>query len=83
MAVLPAFGSSVHGHGKHLQKRHEELESNLETRATGGKVSTKALQVSTINNSDGIGAGKDVYIQYSGTGNAFPAKTKWMSFVDM
>lgn len=79
MAIIPTLGMSVHHHGAHIHKRDETLE----TRATGGKVSNKALQVSTINNNDGIGAGKDIYVQYSGNGTTFPAKTKWVSFVDM
>ena len=54
--------------------------------ATGGQVSNGNVAVTSINNNDGIGAGSDTYKQYNGdgtTGAGWPAKSKWVSFVDM
>lgn len=81
----PLQGRSQSSHHSHMAQHvsHTKRNDNLETRATGGKVSNKALQISAINNNDGIGAGKDAYVQYAGNGSSFPLKTKWVSFVDM
>lgn len=49
-------------------------------------VVTGAAAVPTINNNDGIGAGSNKYKYYSGdgsTGAGWPAKSQWVSFVDM
>ena len=51
--------------------------------ATGGQVSNTAIAVSSINNTDGIGAGKDRYIQYCGKGSSFPPHSAWVSFENM
>lgn len=51
--------------------------------ATGGKVSNTAVAVSSINNTDGIGAGKDRYVQYCGKGSSFPPRSAWVSFENM
>lgn len=55
-------------------------------RRDSNAVVTGAAAVSTINNSDGVGAGSTAYHSYSGdgsTGAGWPAKSKWVSFVDM
>jgi hypothetical protein len=51
--------------------------------ATGGQVSNPKVAVTSINNKDGIGAGKDTYKLYLGDGSAFPKKSQWASFEDM
>ncbi|KAB2580097.1 putative exo-beta- -glucanase protein [Lasiodiplodia theobromae] len=54
-------------------------------RTTGGVV-TGAAAVASINNRDGIGAGKDSYTFYKGDGSpgaGWPTKDKWVSFEDM
>ncbi|KAL1965838.1 hypothetical protein VTN77DRAFT_5159 [Rasamsonia byssochlamydoides] len=53
--------------------------------ATGEKV-TKAVAVKTINDNDGVGAGKDTYTQYNGDGSTaagWPSQSEWVSFDDM
>ncbi|MCJ1342370.1 hypothetical protein MMC31_000552 [Peltigera leucophlebia] len=49
---------------------------------TGGQVGG-ALAVNSINNQDGTGVGSDTYTQYCGNGDAFPPKSKWVSFEQM
>lgn len=48
----------------------------------GGQVGG-ALAVYSINNQDGIGGGSDTYTQYCGNGDAFPPKSRWVSFEQM
>jgi hypothetical protein len=54
-------------------------------RATG-EVVTIPVAVSAVVNNDGIGAGTDKYVQYSGdgsTGDGWPDISQWASFTDM
>lgn len=51
--------------------------------ATGGQVSNRAIAVSSIKNTDGVGAGKDTYTQYCGRGSKFPPASAWVSFENM
>ena len=60
------------------------LGNLFEPRSTGGKVTNSAIAVKTINNQDGILV--DYYKQYNGDGSiaaGWPAKTSWVSFMDM
>jgi hypothetical protein len=57
--------------------------SDPEELATGGEVSNPKVAVTSINNKDGVGAGKDVYTLYLGDGSSFPKKSQWVSFEDM
>ena len=54
--------------------------------AAGGRVSNPKLQTTSINLSDGVGAGVDKYVFYQGdgtTGAGWPDKSKWVSYIDM
>jgi hypothetical protein len=51
--------------------------------ATGGQVSNPKVAVTSINNKDGIGAGKDSYKLYLGDGSSFPKQSQWASFEDL
>lgn len=51
--------------------------------ATGGQVNNGNVAVYSINDNDGIGAGRDQYTLYIGNGNTFPQKSQWVSFSDM
>ena len=54
------------------------------TDPSGGHVKDKGIAVPSINNEDGIRI--DYYTQYDGNGSTdggWPAKDKWISFVDM
>ncbi|KAI9838132.1 MAG: hypothetical protein M1819_006288 [Sarea resinae] len=51
--------------------------------ATGGQVDISALEVSSIDNDDGVGAGTDSYTFWSGNGSTWPDKSQWVSFDDM
>jgi len=73
----PFFGNS---HGNFQPARDE---SDPEELATGGQVSNPKVAVTSINNKDGVGAGKDVYTLYLGDGSSFPKKSQWVSFEDM
>ena len=78
----PFFG---HKNGN-FQPSNGESVHNEVVEATGGTVSNGNVAVTTINDNDGIGAGSDTYTQYNGdgtTGDGWPAKTQWVSFVDM
>ncbi|TVY88590.1 hypothetical protein LAWI1_G008230, partial [Lachnellula willkommii] len=44
---------------------------------------TNGAAAKTINGSDGIGAGQDVYKCYSGAWASYPKEDKWISFEDM
>jgi hypothetical protein len=48
--------------------------------ATGGQVSNPKVAVTSINNKDGIGSGKDLYTLYLGNGSSFPKQSQWVSF---
>jgi hypothetical protein len=77
----PAFFGNKHGNFQHFN----DTPSTLQTRATGGVV-TGGAAVSTINDHDGIGAGKDTYKLYLGDGSleaGWPTKEQWVSFEDM
>lgn len=63
-----------------FQSKHTSYEHAL---ATGGQVSNGAIAVSSINNTDGVGAGKDSYTQYCGDGSKFPPRAAWVSFENM
>ncbi|KAF6232147.1 hypothetical protein HO173_009530 [Letharia columbiana] len=63
-----------------FQSKHTSYEHIL---ATGGQVSNGAIAVSSINNTDGVGAGKDSYTQYCGDGSKFPTRSAWVSFENM
>ena len=51
--------------------------------ATGGQVNNGNVAVYSINDNDGIGAGRDSYTLYTGNGNTFPQKSQWVSFSSM
>lgn len=51
--------------------------------ATGGQVSNPKVAVTSINNKDGIGNGKDSYTLYLGDGSTFPKQSQWVSFENM
>lgn len=60
------------------------LGSSINSRATGGKVASEAIAVTTVNNLDGTLV--DFYKQYNGNGSiaaGWPPKTSWISFMDM
>ena len=63
-----------------FQSKDTSYEHLLET---GGKVSNPAVAVSEINNDDGVGAGRDSYTQYCGSGAEFPPASEWVSFENM
>ena len=51
-----------------------------------GEVENIKLVVNTIQNNDGVGSGSDSYTQYNGDGtyrDGWPARGRWVSFVDM
>lgn len=73
----PFFGNR---HGNFQPTREV---SDPEELATGGQVSNPKVAVTSINNKDGVGAGKDVYTLYLGDGSSFPKKSQWVSFEDM
>lgn len=59
---------------------------NKESPDTTGETVTGGAAVTTINNQDGIGAGTDTYITYSGDGSlqaGWPTLQQWVSFEDM
>jgi hypothetical protein len=74
---VPFFGNR---HGNFQPTREV---SDPEELATGGQVSNPKVAVTSINNKDGVGAGKDVYTLYLGDGSSFPKKSQWVSFEDM
>ncbi|KAM3433493.1 hypothetical protein MY4824_005911 [Beauveria thailandica] len=59
----------------------------LDSRQLGGRVSNSAIaNFNSGNTHDGIGPGKDEYHMYYGdgsTGAGWPARNRWVSFVDM
>ena len=75
--IEPFFGN-IHGNFQPSQ-----VDSAPEELATGGTVSNPKVAVTSINNKDGVGAGKDEYKLYLGDGSTFPKKEKWVSFEDM
>lgn len=60
---------------------------NSNSKRSTGEVVTGGAAVTSINNNDGIGAGSDTYVEtYEGDGSTsdgWPAKSEWVSFVDM
>ena len=79
-AEKPFFGNL---HGNFQPTR---TQKGPQPDVTGEKVQNGALQVKSINNNDGIGAGSDKYVFYKGDGTigaGWPSKSKWVSFVDM
>jgi hypothetical protein len=73
----PFFGNR---HGNFQPIRDLSVPEEL---ATGGQVSNPKVAVTSINNKDGVGAGKDAYTLYLGDGSSFPKKSQWVSFEDM
>ncbi|KAE9374629.1 hypothetical protein N431DRAFT_464865 [Stipitochalara longipes BDJ] len=73
----PFFGNS---HGN-FQPSDDAFE--FEPVATGGQVSNPKVAVTSINNKDGIGSGKDSYTLYLGNGSSFPKESQWVSFENM
>lgn len=67
--------------------RIEAYRYHNTTRTTdpgGGKVTNSGIAVPSVNNQDGILI--DYYTQYNGNGSTddgWPAKDKWISFMDM
>lgn len=62
-------------------------ELSLDTRQLGGTVTNGALANWNSNNiNDGVGGGSDSYKMYWGTGTTgegWPDRSRWVSFVDM
>ncbi|PYH84526.1 muramidase [Aspergillus uvarum CBS 121591] len=61
-------------------------DDGLSSRSTSATVTVSGLAVSSINNKDGKGAGKDSYIMYTGDGSTsagWPAQSDWVSFENM
>ena len=63
---------------------HRYPNKTKHTDPNGGHVTDKGIAVPSINNEDGIRI--DYYTQYNGDGSTdggWPAKDKWISFMDM
>ncbi|RAH45372.1 muramidase [Aspergillus brunneoviolaceus CBS 621.78] len=63
-----------------------ERDDSLSSRSTSATVTVSGLAVTSINNKDGKGAGKDSYTMYTGDGSTsagWPAKSDWVSFENM
>lgn len=62
-------------------------EANVERRATGDKVQNgNVANYNADNINDGVGGGSDSYTMYRGdgsTGQGWPDKSRWVSFVNM
>ena len=61
-----------------------DSDSDSDSDSSGGKVTVDGIAVTSINNHDGVLI--DYYQPYSGNGSTdggWPAKDKWISFMDM
>ena len=83
---LPSSVSHIETYLQHnrTQSVDSDSDSNPDSDSTGGKVTVDGIAVTSINNHDGVLI--DYYQQYSGDGSTdggWPAKDKWISFMDM
>ena len=72
-----------HGRFSRIEVHHYENKTK-NTDPGGGTVTDSGLAVPSVNNQDGILV--DYYTQYNGNGSTdegWPAKNKWISFMDM
>ena len=82
-------GLRIHGHSRFHSgiSRIEPHRYHNKTKATdsdGGTVTDSGIAVPSVNNQDGLLI--DYYTQYNGNGSTedgWPAKNKWISFMDM
>ena len=81
-----ASPSAPHRPLRALDFADNDEECRLSLDLTPGKVVSIMLAVKAIHNEDGLGSGSDSYTQYSGDGtfrDGWPARSHWVSFVDM
>ena len=87
---LPSSVSRIESYLQHNKTQSLESDSDSDpdsdsdSDSTGGKVTVDGIGVTSINNLDGVLI--DYYQQYSGDGSTdggWPAKDKWISFMDM
>lgn len=81
---LPRHNPAQHQSSVSRIKAYHHQNKTLSTNPSGGKVTNDALAVPIVNNQDGILI--DYYTPYSGNGSTddgWPAKEKWISFMDM
>ncbi|KAM0804669.1 hypothetical protein BDR22DRAFT_878779 [Usnea florida] len=83
---LPSSVSRIEAYLQHNKTQSVDSDSNSDSDSdpSGGKVTVDGIAVTSINNHDGVLI--DYYQQYSGNGSTdggWPAKDKWISFMDM
>ena len=72
-----------HGRVSRIGVHHYQNKTKI-TDPSGGTVTDSGIAVPSVNNEDGILV--DYYRQYSGNGSThegWPARNKWISFMDM
>ena len=86
---LPSSVSRIEAYLHQNRTQSVDSDSNgekvsVDSDSSGGKVTNDGIAVTSINNHDGVLI--DYYTQYSGNGSTdggWPAKDKWISFMDM
>ena len=82
--LLPSSVSRIEAYLRQNRTQSVDSDSDPDSDSSGGKVTVDGIAVTSINNHDGVLI--DYYQQYSGNGSTdggWPAKEKWISFMDM